>query len=151
MTKSVNPKAQARTQIEKQYGFPSTLRAVVLVAIHDESTRDFIRTAASWLQTGCVFEVNDLTILGADACILDDLTDFPLIPFVQNGGVPILSQKHPLALSFAEFDPMRFEGNAFLFRESNQYLIFEKLVRYLENIRYAGDKRTLLSNIAKTF
>jgi hypothetical protein len=46
---------------------------------------------------------------------------------------------------------MKFEGNAFLFATADKYLIFEKLIRYLENIRYAGDKRTLLGNVEKTF
>jgi hypothetical protein len=46
---------------------------------------------------------------------------------------------------------MKFEGNAFLFATADKYLILEKLIRYLENIRYAGDRRTLINNVGKTF
>jgi hypothetical protein len=48
------------------------------------------------------------------------------------------------------FNPMKFEGNAFIFEEATSYLMFEKLVRYLENIRYPWDKRTLLQNLENT-
>ncbi len=50
--------------------------------------------------------------------------------------VPIVTRGHPLISSLREFDPMKFEGNAFIAESLNKYLIFEKLIRYLENIRY---------------
>lgn len=65
--------------------------------------------------------------------------------------VPIVPKDHSLITSLREFDPMKFEGNAFIYDTVNSYLIFEKLICYLENIRYVGDKRTLLNNIGKTF
>jgi hypothetical protein len=80
-------------------------------------------------------------------CIRD--SDIPAL--VQNTVVPIIPLDTAFSKSFSEFDPMKFVGNAFLFTAENKYLILEKLIRYLENIRYAGDKRTLLTNVAKTF
>jgi hypothetical protein len=44
---------------------------------------------------------------------------------------------------------MKFEGNAFLFDEKNEYQIFAALIRFLENVRYPGDKKTLLQNVMK--
>lgn len=65
--------------------------------------------------------------------------------------IPIIVKDHPLSMSLSEFEPMKFQGNAFIYESMNPYLIFEKLVRYLENIRYMGDKRILLNNVGKTF
>jgi hypothetical protein len=48
---------------------------------------------------------------------------------------------------FTEFNPMKFEGNSFLFESADKYQIFASIVRYLENVKYPGDKRTLLQNI----
>lgn len=45
---------------------------------------------------------------------------------------------------------MKFEGNAFLFDPANQFQMFAALVRYLENVRYPGDKRTLVKNVSET-
>jgi hypothetical protein len=42
---------------------------------------------------------------------------------------------------------MKFEGNSFLFDHVDKYQVFAALVRYLENVKYPGDKRTLLKNV----
>jgi len=44
---------------------------------------------------------------------------------------------------------MKFDGNAFLFEKVDEYQMFAALVRYLENVRYPGDKRTLLKNVSE--
>jgi hypothetical protein len=74
-----------------------------------------------------------------------------MISLVQATVVPILPIKNNFATNFSEFDPMKFSGNAFLFEQTDIYHIFEKLIRFLENIRYAGDRRTLMENLKKTF
>jgi hypothetical protein len=66
---------------------------------------------------------------------------------MQNAVVPIVPITNPLSKKFSEFNPMKFEGNAFLFEPVNQYQMFAAIVRYLENVRYPGDKRTLLQNV----
>ena len=69
---------------------------------------------------------------------------------IENVVVPIVPKDIVPFKNFSEFNPMKFEGNAFLFEEVNKFQMFEKIVRYLENIRYPGDKRTLLQNITNT-
>lgn len=91
-----------------------------------------------------------MAILGADIWITDVLReDIPLQVLSQQRVVPVI----PLSSdkNFSEFDPMKFEGNAFLFEKANQFQMLEKLIRALENMRYAGDKRMLLQNVEKTF
>lgn len=74
-----------------------------------------------------------------------DLVD--IIALIQSGVIPILPKKNPFVTNFTEFDPMKFTGNSFLFETIESYHIFEKMVRYLENVRYAGDKSTLMKNL----
>lgn len=74
-----------------------------------------------------------------------------MVGLVQAGVTPILPKKNAFGSNFSEFDPMKFTGNAFLFESTESYHILEKLVRYLENVRYPGDRRTLLKNLEKTF
>jgi hypothetical protein len=66
---------------------------------------------------------------------------------MQSAIVPIVPVETPVSKKFSEFNPMKFEGNAFLFDPVNQYQMFAAIVRYLENVRYPGDKRILLQNV----
>jgi hypothetical protein len=55
-----------------------------------------------------------MAILGADIWITDTLTeDIPLQVLSQQRVVPVIPMSSNK--SYAEFDPMKFEGNAFLF------------------------------------
>ena len=68
---------------------------------------------------------------------------------MKNGIIPIIPTENPLKKSLMEFNPMKFEWNAFLFEKTDKFQMFATLVRYLENIRYPGDKRVLLQNVGK--
>jgi hypothetical protein len=90
-----------------------------------------------------------MAIAGADIWITDVIDDtIPVAELAQHRVVPVVPASQSKV--FAEFDPMKFEGNAFIFDSVNQFQMFEKLIRALENMRYAGDKRMLLQNVEKT-
>jgi hypothetical protein len=74
-------------------------------------------------------------------------TAIPILELSKNRIVPIVPKMDEYADVFSEFDPMKFTGNAFIFQTVNQFQMFEKLIRALENMRYAGDKRMLLENV----
>jgi len=151
MPKTPNQKEQKRESVIRKFGFPKSIRAVVLLDIQDESIQKFLREAATVLNIGIIDTYSDEDMAGYDACITDGLGELNLVNLTKASVVSILPKNHPLIASFSEFDPMKFEGNAFIYDSLNPYLVFEKLIRYLENIRYAGDRRTLLNNVAKTF
>ena len=147
-------KEEVRSQIVHAHTLPPRTRAVILLDISDESITTFIERAGEAIWVSCIrldtFDVGHL--VGVDALISDRKSQkLDLIAAMQHGVVPILPVENDFPKTFSEFDPMKFEGNAFLFTKIDPYLIFEKLVRYLENIRYTGDKRTLLTNVTKTF
>lgn len=154
--KKSSQKDEIRSRILRQHNFGFKSRALILLDMSDKEIREFLLDAAKVLDvvmipsTGKEEEKSDYA--GFDACISDGISKhIDIVPLVQSGVVPIIPLENAFPKIFTEFDPMRFEWNAFLYTSVNQYLIFEKLIRYLENIRYAGDKRTLLNNLGKTF
>ena len=146
-----NQKEENRAKLAKSLGLPKNTRAIILSFVKDESIKLFLREVCGALSLTLVTGIDDLAVEWADAFITDVFDDdLPLEALLGHHVVPIVPKNPHFDKVFKEFNPMKFEGNAFIFEEPNQYLIFEKLVRYLENIRYAGDKRTLLQNIEKT-
>ncbi|MDD2694035.1 MAG: hypothetical protein PHY14_03815 [Candidatus Gracilibacteria bacterium] len=151
MPKTLNQKEQKREALLRKFAFPKSVRAVILLDIRDDVIHSFIMDASRVLNIGIIESDSEEDMSACDACITDGLGELNLINLTKSSVVSILPKNHPLIGSFSEFDPMKFEGNAFIYDSLNPYLVFEKLIRYLENIRYAGDKRTLLNNVAKTF
>ncbi len=149
-------KDDIRSKILRQHNFGFKSRALILLDISDTEILDFLLEASKFLDIVCIPSTGrteeKIEYAWFDACISDGLsTNIDIVTLVQLGVVPILPIENAFPKIFSEFDPMKFEGNAFLYSSVNKYLIFEKLIRYLENVRYAGDKRTLLNNLGKTF
>ncbi len=67
------------------------------------------------------------------------------------GVVPVMSERNVFASLLKDFNPMKFEGNGFFFSSNNPYCMFEKVVCYLENIKFPEDRRILLKHVVETF
>jgi hypothetical protein len=94
--------------------------------------------------------MNDLP--GFDFFIFDNEHEgVEVMKYMKAGIVPIIHQDTVFSSMLKPFDPMKFEGNAFIFKDTNPFRIFERVVAYLENIRFPEDKRMLLKNVMKTF
>ena len=148
---AINPKNQkeeARTVLLRHLGLPKSTRATVISYIKDPQIHSFLSIACQSIGVTLITDIDNISLSGADIWITDTIDDtIPLLALAQNRVVPVV----PLSNSkqFSEFDPMRFEGNAFIFEQVNQFQIFEKLIRALENMRYSGDRRLLLANVEK--
>lgn len=151
MSKIQNLKEQKKEMLLHKTGGAPTTRAIILLDIQDGIVKQFLVEAANYLNIHLVHEYHHDVAHWYDAVITDGSSWLDLVSLMQHAVVPIVARTHSLIDSLREFDPMKFEWNAFIYDMINPYLIFEKLVRYLENIRYPGDKRTLLSNVGKTF
>ncbi len=146
-----NQKEEKRAALLRSLALPKTTRAIIVSYVHDETLMISLRDACEAIGVKLVTGIDETVIAWADAFITDQLDEtVPLKDLMKNHVVPILPQSEEHAKTFIEFNPMKFEGNAFLFESVNIYTLFEKVVRYLENIRYPWDKRTLLQNIEKT-
>ncbi|MBP6981302.1 hypothetical protein KBB25_00790 [Candidatus Gracilibacteria bacterium] len=149
-------KEEHRTALLRKMGFPPKTRSLILLDISDPLIREFLQKAGRELDisfiesNGSSDEKGDYPAF--DVFISDEQTGFlDIVALVKAGVTPILPKKNAFGSNFSEFDPMKFTGNAFLFESTESYHILEKLVRYLENVRYPGDRRTLLKNLEKTF
>lgn len=147
--KNTEQNNQRRAQIMHQYAIPKDTRAIIFINIDNASIVDFLEKAGTAMNITFLAMKNTDSILGADAYISDkENTNFQQL--LENAIIPIISKNLADSYGLTEFNPMKFEGSAFIFENSNEFCILEKVVRYLENIRYPGDKRTLLENVKKT-
>lgn len=146
-----NQKEEKRATLLRAHGLPKTTRAIVVSFVQDAGIQAFLTLACSSLGIVLLTEKNEVILAGADAWITDTLDEsIPVSMLFQQGVVPIVPKENPHKKLFSEFNPMKFEGNAFVFEHADEYQMFASLVRYLENVRYPGDKRTLLKNVSET-
>jgi hypothetical protein len=146
-----NQKEEKHAALVRSLGLQKTVRAIVLSYIQDADIALFMTQACDAIGVKIVTSPDSASIEGADAYITDILDErVPMTTLIEHAVVPIVPSQSPYSAKLTEFNPMKFEGNAFLFDPANQFQMFAALVRYLENIRYPGDKRTLVKNVSET-
>ena len=123
----------------------------MLSYIKDPQVLDFLQVASKSIGIVLVTDINESTLIAWDIWITDKIDDsIPIKLLLEERVIPVIPAENPYSTAFKEFDPMKFEWNAFIFESINQFQMFEKLIRAIENMRYAGDKRTLLKNVEST-
>ncbi len=147
--KKAEQNTELRTHIINQYALPRDTRAIIFVNLQDDSVFDFLQKAGASLNISFLKKEKTTNIVGSDAYITDE-PDEEIEKTFEHGIVSIVSTNMAEKYSLTEFNPMKFEGNAFIFEKNDEFSILEKVIRYLENVRYSGDKRTLLQNIRNT-
>lgn len=60
--------------------------------------------------------------------------------------VPILYEKNYLSWLLQEFNPIKGEGNCFLYKQENKWSMYTALVKYLENYKFPYDNKSLVKN-----
>ncbi|PID84162.1 hypothetical protein CSB09_02700 [Candidatus Gracilibacteria bacterium] len=144
-------KDSIRKKLKKTYEIPEKTRAIIVSNLTDTNINHFLQEACEALDCTFLSKIPQDLIGGADAILLsgDESVDF-LRDFLASGVVPILPKKSEIASYFESFNPMKFTGNAFLYKKNNSFLIFEKICGFLENRKYPGDKKILTKNIRAT-
>lgn len=138
-------KKDFRKNFFKQYKIPKTARAIVVNNLENEKIRKSITEACLSVDIFVIENNSDLDLFGVDAIIGDKIDKNFITNISDNLVIPIML--NPKDKIFKEFNPMKFEWNAFLFEKIELFSIFEKISRMLENSLYIGDRRTLLKNI----
>ena len=144
LSEVIKEKKVTKTKILKQYNFPKNSRAVILNLISDENLKNFVTSACEEIGASVIesLENFDKNLLIVSEKI-EKNSEFEEI--FEQAVTPIFpSASH---YDFEEFNPMKFEGNAFLFHENKPFQIFEKICRMLENLNYVGDRRMLIKNL----
>lgn len=145
---SKNKKEELRSLLLHNRSLPKNTRAIVLSFIQNPEILEFFRVACDAIWVVFISDIDDKAISGSDIWITDTIDDgIPIEILCNNHVIPVVPAEIHYKKVFTEFDPMKFEWNAFIFEAKNQFQMFEKLIRAIENMRYAGDKRTLLQNV----
>lgn len=143
-----NKKDEARSILLRHLELPKVTRAIVVSYIKNPEIFLFLKNACDAIGVVLISETDDIILAWADIWITDAIDSAtPILELSKKRIVPIVPKMDEYADVFSEFDPMKFTGNAFIFQTVNQFQMFEKLIRALENMRYAGDKRMLLENV----
>jgi hypothetical protein len=141
-----NYKEEHRATLMRSLSLSKTTRALVIAYISSAEIRDFLDEATESIDV-ILLDDSPENREWADAFLTDDWTLVPKDDLMKSAVVPIGPITGGKEAGLSEFNPMKFEGNSFLFEKVDKYQIFAALVRYLENVKYPGDKRTLIKNI----
>lgn len=144
-----NSKEEHRASLMHSLALGKTTRALVIRYVSDADIQEFLEQATRSIHVVLLDDTPE-NRKWADAFITDNWLNTPTNELMQSALVPIGPQEWAREIRLSEFNPMKFEGNAFLFEEKDRYQIFAALIRYLENVKYPGDKRILLKNVTST-
>lgn len=146
-----NQKEEARATLLRHLGLPKGTWITLISYIQDEEILEFFHSACAALGIILLKNNEDISLQGADVWITDSIdSSIPISLLCKNGVIPVVPLQQNKDSVWNEFNPMKFEWNAFLFKELNQFQMFASLIRAIENMRYPGDKRMLLQNVQST-
>lgn len=165
--KTKNMKASLKQGICTHFGLPQNLPFLGIISLQDKKSREFLAQGLSAIGIGAIvlweeteklpniaytktLHINE--IAGADFFVFDgDSDEINVMEYMKAGVVPVLPQENIFTGIIKPFNPMVFEGNGFLYARQNPYCIFERVIAFLENVRFPEDKRILYKNVRETF
>jgi hypothetical protein len=161
-------KRTTKHNIKTINGITKTVSHIGVVAVKDDAKRDFLVQGLSAIGLGAVVlaeaptesienisfaaKLNPNELPAFDFFIYDnDHSGIDVGKCMKAGIVPIMPEQNVFSGILKEFNPMKFEGNGFFWKKDNAYCMFEKVISYLENIKFPEDRRVLLKNVTETF
>ncbi len=93
-----------------------------------------------------VSKVENLMLIWFDFVVCDDNID-SLKSYFELWITPIISTKNHLSSLLKEFNPVKNEGNSYLFDSLEKWNIFYAIIRYLENYKFPFDNKNLVKNV----
>ncbi|MDD2487277.1 MAG: hypothetical protein PHS92_02825 [Candidatus Gracilibacteria bacterium] len=161
-------KQTAKANLKSQYSIPKNISFIGIIAITDIEKRDFLVRGLSEIGLSAIvlgsdeifgaenifsaLKINMNSLAGFDFFIYDNEHDgVDVVKFMSAGIVPIMPEKNTFSGILKDFNPMRFEGNGFFYKRDSSFCIFEKVIAYIENIKFPEDKRVLMKNVISAF
>ena len=148
--------------IKSEYSFPKNNKCIWLIKIKDkEILSELIKGMAFLPMNFIVISEEAFTKNSDNIVFIDDIStheiwvDFVVFDdeessldnYFKKWITPIVSKTSHLSSILNEFNPMKNEGNSFLYDETNAWSIFYSLVRYLENYKFPFDNKNLVKNV----
>ncbi len=168
LTSLISLKQTTKNNIKTQFAISRSISYVWIIAIEDKKIRNFILEWLSeiWLWaivlgTDEDFKLNNISstkkinpnsFIWFDFFVYDNNFDWvDVVKYMWAWIVPIMPEENTFTWILKNFDPMKFEWNWFFYKNNNKFCIFEKVISYLENIKFPEDKRILLKNVTEAF
>ena len=148
--------------IKYEYMFPKTNKCIWLIKIGD---KEILKKLVKWLyclpvnfivvtsealkkDSDNVVFVNDISEheIWVDFVVCDD-EETSLNNYFEKWITPIISKLWHFSSILTEFNPMKNEGNSFLYDNLNAWSVFYTIVRYLENYKFPFDNKNLVKNV----
>lgn len=93
-----------------------------------------------------VSKIESSMLIWFDFVVCDDNID-SLKSYFELWITPIISTKNHLSSLLKEFNPVKNEGNSYLFDSLEKWNIFYAIIRYLENYKFPFDNKNLVKNV----
>ncbi len=158
----LSKKSENKEKIKKLLGIRSKKRALWYICSHVNVTDDFLEGLSYCEADFVVFQdISHLTQKdNVHHVFLQDIEDIisGFDFFVCNGQseniqwllkqwvIPIAYKENYLSGLLHEFNPIKWEGNCFLFEAENKWSMYSSLIKYLENYKFPYDNKNLVKN-----
>lgn len=164
-TNIFNQKKEISLKLKNRYDFLRKNKCIWLIKLSDKNLIIDLRDALVNLPVSFVIEMNWLkeeeklwkNIVATWKVLNENLIWFDFLicdkdisclkKYLEKWIVPIISKQNPLKTILKDFNAIKNTWNAFLYEVENKWLIFEALVRYLENYKFPFDNKNLIKNI----
>ncbi|QFR39289.1 hypothetical protein A9Q91_03570 [Candidatus Gracilibacteria bacterium 28_42_T64] len=157
-------KKRNNINIKNKFGLLQKYKPLGLICITNKELRDSLIDGLKFLNAGFVVisdcsknelisnnivmtdKVDESIISGFDFVVSDDNIE-KVSDFLGAGVAPIIIRENHLSNVLKEFNPMKNEGNAYFYDDSNHWSICYSVVRYMENYKFPFDNKNLVKNI----
>lgn len=160
-----NEKKEQNIKLKEKFWFLKKNKCIWLIKLNDKNLIIELRDAFVNLPVNFVIEIDwlseneqlwkniiatwrlsDENLLWFDFLICDNNISW-LKKYLEKWITPIISVNNPLKSILQDFDAMKNIWNSFLYEKENKWLIFQALIRYLENYKFPFDNKNLVKNI----
>ncbi|MDQ7009004.1 MAG: hypothetical protein Q9M94_01800 [Candidatus Gracilibacteria bacterium] len=166
LTQILKEKKETSLNIKKTFGLPLKNKALALIKLNDKSILQKLYFGLANLDINFIIvgdfdkngidenfkniyitnKINNTDLIAFDFTILDsNITDIGL--YQKNAIVSILPTNNHLSSICKEYNPMKSEGNSYLYQKHNEWSIFHAITRYYENYKISFDNKNLVKNV----
>lgn len=159
-----NEKKENNLKLKENFGFQKKDKCIWLVKLSDKKLIVDLREAFVNLPVCFLIEMPNIETekLGKNIIATSNIPEkylswFDFIvcdkninclqKYLKKGVVPIISKQNPLKTILKDFNALKNIWNSYIYESENKWLIFEALVRYLENYKFPFDNKNLVKNV----
>lgn len=107
---------------------------------------EWVNNEKLWDNVIVVSKIEPIELIWFDFVVCDDSID-NLKKFFELWITPIIFKENHLSSLLKEFNPVKNEGNSYLFESLDKWSVFYAIIRYLENYKFPFDNKNLVKNV----